>query len=73
MTKNLLFVLLFSPLSLLFSQVTTSSLNGVIYDQNNIELPGANVVLVHEPTGTNYGAATTVSYTHLTLPTNREV
>ena len=58
MTKNLLFVLLFSPLSLLFSQVTTSSLNGVIYDQNNIELPGANVVLVHEPTGTNYGAAT---------------
>ena len=58
MTKNLLLVLLFSPLSLLFSQVTTSSLNGVIYDQNNIELPGANVVLVHEPTGTNYGAAT---------------
>ena len=50
--------LLFNFFGSAVAQTTTSSLNGVIYDENNIELPGANVILVHEPTGTKYGAAT---------------
>jgi hypothetical protein len=50
--------LLFNFFGSAVAQTTTSSLNGVIYDENNVELPGANVILVHEPTGTKYGAAT---------------
>jgi hypothetical protein len=43
-----------------FSQVTTSSIKGVISDETNSGLPGANVVVVHTPTGTTYGAATDI-------------
>ncbi len=40
-----------------FGQATTSSLEGVVADEAGTTLPGANVVAVHEPTGTTYGAA----------------
>ena len=46
--------------SLSFSQVTTSSIKGVISDETNVGLPGANVIAVHTPTGTAYGAATNI-------------
>jgi len=40
--------------------VTTSSIKGAISDETNAGLPGANVVAVHTPTGTTYGAATNI-------------
>ena len=42
----------------LTAQVTTSSISGVIVDDANIELEGANVVATRPPTGTTYGAVT---------------
>ncbi|MFN3597306.1 MAG: carboxypeptidase regulatory-like domain-containing protein [Rubricoccaceae bacterium] len=38
--------------------VTTSAMNGLVLDQSRQPLPGANVVAVHEPTGTRYGTIT---------------
>ncbi|MCW8850366.1 MAG: carboxypeptidase-like regulatory domain-containing protein, partial [Melioribacteraceae bacterium] len=53
----LLFFLIGS--NFLFAQgVTTASINGFISDSDGAALPGANVIAIHEPTGTNYGAAT---------------
>ena len=40
------------------AQITTSSISGVVVDDANIELEGANVVAVHIPTGTTYGVVT---------------
>ena len=54
-----LFMFIFTC-ALSFSQVTTSSIKGVISDETNSGLPGANVVVVHTPTGTTYGAATDI-------------
>ena len=40
------------------AQITTSSISGVVVDDANMELEGANVVAVHVPTGTTYGVVT---------------
>jgi len=40
------------------SQVTTSNISGVVYDNNDQLLPGANVTAIHSPTGTSYGGVT---------------
>jgi hypothetical protein len=58
-TKSLLLLLVFLGTSLFaFSQVTTSNVKGLILDENAQPLPGANIVAIHTPTGTKYGAAT---------------
>ncbi|WP_158973427.1 carboxypeptidase regulatory-like domain-containing protein [Cellulophaga sp. L1A9] len=49
------FVLLFVSFGA-FSQVTTSNIKGLIVDDVNEPLFGANIVVVHTPTGTTYGA-----------------
>ena len=41
-----------------FSQVTTSNIRGTVADDQNAPLLGANVVAIHTPTGTKYGAIT---------------
>ncbi|MAU26416.1 MAG: TonB-dependent receptor [Muricauda sp.] len=41
-----------------FSQVTTSNIRGKVVDDQGAPLLGANVLAVHTPTGTQYGAIT---------------
>jgi len=57
--KSILIFFLFFGL-IAFSQVTTSNIKGLILDENSEPLPGANVVAVHTPTGTKYGAASNI-------------
>ena len=45
------------------------AISGSVQDDAGIPLPGATVIVQD----TNRGVTTAVSYTHLTLPTNREV
>ncbi len=58
MKKLIIIFLFFFSFTTSFSQVTTSSIRGLISDENKEALPGANVVATHIPTGTTYGAAT---------------
>ena len=51
--------LLISVLSL-GQGVTTSALNGRIVDTNGDPLPGATIVARHIPSGSQYGAATSL-------------
>ncbi|SFD37007.1 TonB-dependent receptor [Algibacter pectinivorans] len=52
------FLICFSVLA--FSQVTTSNIKGLILDETSQPLPGANIVAIHTPTGTKYGAASNI-------------
>ena len=59
--KKLNFLCFFLFLGLIaFSQVTTSNIKGLILDESSEPLPGANIVAIHTPTGTKYGAATNI-------------
>lgn len=51
------FMVLVSIFSVLTAQgITTAELSGNISDSSNSALEGANIIAVHEPTGTTYGA-----------------
>ncbi|MEM7487278.1 MAG: carboxypeptidase regulatory-like domain-containing protein [Bacteroidota bacterium] len=59
MKKFLLLGVLFSLVfPTVYSQVTTSNIRGTVVDDQQAPLFGANVVAVHTPTGTRYGAIT---------------
>lgn len=62
MKKQLfLFILTFGLLaSQVLAQVTTAGMNGRILGSNNESLPGATVVAVHVPSGTQYGTLTDI-------------
>lgn len=58
MKKLLLGLFLIMGVGIYAQGVTTSSINGKITDNNDQPLPGANVLAVHTPTGTQYGVVT---------------
>ncbi len=58
MQKILLALLLLAPAAAMAQGTTTASLSGTVTDQAGRPVPGANVLAVHEPSGTQYGAAT---------------
>ncbi|MDR9364461.1 MAG: carboxypeptidase regulatory-like domain-containing protein [Balneolaceae bacterium] len=62
MTRQILLILTLSLLPLtLFAQGTTSgSIEGTITDETGESLPGANIIAVHQPTGTEYGTSSRV-------------
>ncbi|WP_375324742.1 carboxypeptidase regulatory-like domain-containing protein [Flagellimonas sp. GZD32] len=51
-------LLFFLAITATFAQVTTSNIRGLVTDDQSAPLFGANVVAVHTPTGTRYGAIT---------------
>ncbi|MBP5278821.1 MAG: TonB-dependent receptor [Prevotella sp.] len=54
MTMMLLFA------TAMMAQITTSSMNGKIVDENNEAVIGATVQVVHEPSGTRYSAVSNI-------------
>jgi hypothetical protein len=50
-------LIFFVPIMIFAQGVTTADINGKVTDDKGEPLAGANVVAVHEPTGTSYGAA----------------
>ncbi|MGD1891956.1 MAG: carboxypeptidase regulatory-like domain-containing protein [Cyclobacteriaceae bacterium] len=52
------FILAFSVLSAFGQGSTTAGMNGVVLDENGEGLPGATVLAVHQPTGSEYGTVT---------------
>lgn len=58
MKRSLLITIVFSisAMSILFAQgVTTATLSGRVIDASGSGIPGANVVAVHQPSGSQYG------------------
>lgn len=41
-----------------FAQITTSAMNGVVTGDQQERLPGATIIAIHEPSGTQYGTIT---------------
>ena len=64
------FLLLFIPLSAHGQGVTTATIRGTVEDAAGEPLPGANVVAVHQPSGTQYGTSTSTNGQY-TLPNLR--
>ncbi|MFB6342342.1 TonB-dependent receptor domain-containing protein [Saccharicrinis sp. FJH62] len=58
--KKLLFSILMVFITgvTVFSQVTTSGMNGIVETDQGEPLPGAAVIAIHEPSGTQYGTIT---------------
>lgn len=61
--KRLFAIMVFLGISgvMLGQGSTTSAMNGRILDQGGMPLPGANIVAVHVPSGTQYGVVTNTS------------
>lgn len=57
---TLLLLFLVAHVSSLHAQVTSASVSGQVVTNQNEELPGANIQLIHEPTGTIYGITSRV-------------
>lgn len=55
---SVILLLLFFSVTAAWSQVTTSGMNGFVTSDQGEKLPGATVVAVHEPSGTQYGTIT---------------
>ncbi len=55
----ILFAVILFGSQISYSQ-TTASINGTVVDQNGNALPGANVVAVHVPSGTQYGTTSRI-------------
>ncbi len=53
----LFFILLFANSTLFAQGVTKAAIDGIVTDNNGDPLPGTNVVAVHVPTNTQYGAS----------------
>lgn len=53
-----LIVVPLAPIAAHAQGVTSATIRGVVVDENDESLPGANVVAVHEPTGSQYGTTT---------------
>ncbi len=51
------FLLMAVPATVLAQGTTTGSIEGTIFDTEGDVLPGANIVAVHMPTGTQYGTS----------------
>jgi hypothetical protein len=59
MKKAALMMVVFLMTSLLgFSQITTSTISGVVKDQKGEPIPGVTIHATHNPTGTNYYSVT---------------
>jgi len=56
-----LVVVLFIPNQIFAQGVTTGSINGIVQDADGNPLPRANVIAIHEPSGTQYGTSTRVN------------
>ncbi|MFB6247459.1 MAG: carboxypeptidase regulatory-like domain-containing protein [Salinibacter sp.] len=57
----LLAALVFAPTVAHAQGVTSATIRGTVVDENDEPIPGANVVAVHEPSGSRYGTATSQS------------
>ncbi len=57
---SLFLVALFSYQSVFAQTTTSAAINGAVIDQNGNALPGANIIAVHVPSGTQYGTTSRI-------------